>query len=78
MWTLVIGAFESGVGVGLSSCLAGRANMVVCIVITSTELTFDLVPANCGVVSKALAGIALAVGIRISICSTPYLYGFNK
>ena len=31
VWTLTIGAFESGVGAGLSSCLVGRANMVVCV-----------------------------------------------
>ena len=77
-WNLAIGAFESGVGAGLSSSLAGRANMVACVVITSTELTFDLLSANCGVVSKALAGIALAVGLGISVCSTSCLYCSNK
>ena len=76
--TLAIGAFESGVGAGLSSCLAGRANMVACVVFTSTKLTFDLLSANCGVVSKAVAVIALAVGLGVSICSTPCLYCSNK
>ena len=78
VWALAIGAFESGVRAGLSSCLAGRADMVACVVITSTELTSDLLSANCGVVSKALAGIALAVGLGISVCSTPCLYCSNK
>ena len=77
VWTLAIGAFESGMGAGLSSCLAGRAHMVACVVITSTELTFDLLSANCGVVSKALAGIALAVGLGVSVCSTLCLYCSN-
>ena len=78
MWTLVIGEFESGVGAGLSSCLAGRANMVECVVITSTELTSDHLSANCGVVSKALARIALAVGLGIFVGSTSCLYCSNK
>ena len=78
VWILAIGAFESSVRAGLSSCLAGRANMVACVVITSTELTSDLFPANCGVVSKALAGIALAVGLGISVCSRSCLYCSNK
>ena len=78
VWTLAIGAFESGVGAGLSSCLAGRANMVACVVITSTELTSDHLSANCGVLSKDLAGIALAVGLGISVCSTSCLYCSNK
>ena len=72
--TLAVGAFESGVGTGLSSCLAGRADMVACVVFTSTELASDLLSANCGVVSKALAGIALAVGLCVSVCSTACLY----
>ena len=42
VWTLAVGQFESGKGAGLSSCLAGRANMVAYIVITSTELTSKL------------------------------------
>ena len=74
MWTLVIGTFESGMGAGLSSCLAGRADMVASVVFPSTELTSDLLSANYGVVSKTLAGIALAVGLCISVCSTPCLY----
>ena len=78
MWTLAIGAFESGVGAGLSSCLAGRADMVACIVFTSTELASDLLSVNCRVVCKALAGIALAVELCVSVCSTPCLSCSNK
>ena len=48
-------------GAGLSSGLAGRTDMVACVVFSSTELTSDLLSANCGVVSKILAGIALAI-----------------
>ena len=73
-----VGAFENSVGAVLSSDLAGGANMVACVVFTSTELTSDLLSANCGVVSKALAGIALAVGLCVSVCSTPCLYSSNK
>ena len=78
MWTLAIGAFESSVGAGLSSGLAGRTDMVACVVFPSTELTSDLLSANCGVVSKALAGVALAVGLGVSVCSTSGLYCSNK
>ena len=74
VWALAIGAFESSVGAGLSSCLAGRADMVACVVFTSTELASDLLSANCVVVCKALAGIALAVGLCVSVCSTACLY----
>ena len=52
--------------------------MVECVVITSTKLTFDLLSANCGVVSNALAGIALAIGLGVSVCSTPFLDCYNK
>ena len=52
--------------------------MVVCVVITSTELRSDHLSANYGVVSKAQAGIALAVGLAISVCSTSCLYCSNK
>ena len=76
--TLAVGAFESGVGAGLSSCLAGRADVMVCVVFPSTELTFDFLSAYCGMVSKALAGIALAVRLCISVCSTSCLYCSNK
>ena len=78
VWTLAIGAFESGVGAGLSSCLAGRADMMACVVFPSTELTFDFLSAHCGVVSNTLAGIALAVRLCVSVCSTPCLYCSNK
>ena len=67
-------AHLSGMGAGLSSCLAGRADMVACVVFTSTELASDLLSAYSGVVSKALAGIALAVGLCVSVCSTAYLH----
>ena len=46
VWTLAIGAFESGMGTGLSSCLAGRADMVAGVVFNSTELASDLLSAN--------------------------------
>ena len=78
VWALAIGAFESSVGAGLSSCLAGRADMVAGVVFTSTEQASDLLSANCGVVSKALAGIALAVGLGISVFSTSCLNCSNK
>ena len=78
MWTLAIGAFESSVGAGFFCGLAGRPDMVVCVVFPSTELTSDLLSANCRVVSKALAGIALAVGLGVSVCSTSGLYCSNK
>ena len=78
MWTLAVGAFESGVRAGHSSYLAGGADMVACVVVPSTELTSDLLSANCGVVTNALAGIALAVGLCISVCSTPCLHCSNK
>ena len=78
MWYLAVGAFENSVGAVLSSDLAGGADMVACVVLASTELTSDLLSTNCGVVSKALAGIALAVGLFVSVCSTPSLYSSNK
>ena len=78
VWTLAVGAFESCVRAVLSSCMVGRADMVACIVFPSTELTSDLCSANCRVVSKALAGIALAVGLGVSVCSTSGLYCSNK
>ena len=71
LWTMAVGAFESGVRAGLSSCLAGGADMVACVVFPSTELASDLLSANCGVVTKALAGIALAVGLCISTSGKP-------
>ena len=78
MWNLAVGAFESGMGAGLSSCLAGRADRVVCVLFNSTELASDLLSANCGVVFKALVGIALAVGLCISVCRTACLYCSKK
>ena len=78
VWSLAVGAFENSMGAVLSCNLAGRADMVAGVVPTSTELTSDLLSADCGVVSKALAGIALVVGLGISVCSTPCLYCSNK
>ena len=78
VWTLAIGTFECSVGAGLSTCLAGREDMVACVVFPSTELASDFLSTNCEVVSKTLAGIALAVGLCISVCSTPCLYCSNK
>ena len=49
--TLAIGTFECSVGAGLSSCLAGRADMVACVVFPSTELATDFLSANCGVIT---------------------------
>ena len=42
--------------------------MVACVVITSTELTFDLLSANCGEVSKALAGIVTGATVERRGC----------
>ena len=76
--SLAIGTLEYCMEAGLSSCLSGGAGVEVCVVFTGTELASNLLPADCGVVSKALAGIALAVGLGISVCSTPCLYCSNK
>ena len=76
--SLAVGEFENSVGAVLSSDLAGGANMVACIVFSSTELTSDLLSTNYGVVSKALAGIALAIGLCVSVCSTHCLYCSNE
>ena len=76
--SLAIGTLEYCMSAGLSSCLASGAGVEVCVVFTSTELASNLLPAYCGVVSIALAGIALAVGLCISVCSTPCLNCSNK
>ena len=76
--SLVIGAFGNGVGAGLSSHLSGGADVVACIVFSSTELATNLLTANCGVVSKTLSGITLAIGLCISVCCTPCLHYSNK
>ena len=76
--SLAVSAFENSMGVVLSCNLAGREDMLAGVVRTSTKLTSDLLSANCGVVYKALVGIALAVGLFVSVCSTPYLYSSNK
>ena len=78
VWSLAVGVFENSVGAVLSCNLAGRADMVAFVVLTSRELTFVLLFTNCGVVSKDLVGIALAIGLYVSVCSTPCLYSSNK
>lgn len=78
VWSLAVGTLEDCVGAGLSSCLAGRADMQASVVFTSTKLALYLFSANCGVVSKSLAGIALAVGLCVSVGSTSCLYCSNK
>jgi hypothetical protein len=52
--------------------------MLASVVFTSTELALYLLPANSGMVSIALAGIALAVGLSISVGSTTSLYCSNQ
>ena len=76
--SLAISTLEYCVGAGLSGCLASGAGVEACVVFTSTELASNLLPADCVMVSIALAGIALAVGLGISVCSTPCLYCSNK
>ena len=76
--SLVIGRLEYCLGAELSSCLASGAGVKACVVFTSTELASNLLSADCGVVSKALVGIALAIGLGISVCSSPCLYCSNK
>ena len=76
--SLAIGTFEYCVGAGLSSCLASSAAVEACVVFTSTELASNLLPADRGVVTIALAGIALAVGLCVSVSSTPCLNYSNK
>ena len=71
--SLAIGTYEYCVGAGLSGCLASAAGVEACVVFTSTELASNLLPANRGMVSIALAGIALAVGLCVSVSSTPCL-----
>ena len=76
--SLVIGTLEYCVGAGLSGCLASGAGVEACVVLTSTELALYLLPADCGMVSIALAGISLAIGLCISVSSTPCLNCSNK
>ena len=76
--SLAIGTLEYCVGTGLSSCLASGAGVDACVVFTSTELASNFLPTNCGMVTIALAGIALAVGLCISVSSTPCLNCSNK
>ena len=76
VYTLAVGAFQSGVRAGLSSCLAGGADMVACVVFPSTELTFDLLSANCRVVTKpwqALHWLLGCVSLYVAhlICTAP-------
>ena len=76
--SLAIGTLEYSMGAGLSSCQASGAGVEACVVFSSIELTSNLHPADCGVVSKALVGIALAVELGISVCSTLCLHCSNK
>ena len=71
--SLAIGTLEYCVAARLSSCLTSGAGVEACVVFTSTELASNLRSADCGMVSIALAGIALAVGLCISVSSTPCL-----
>ena len=76
--SLAIATLEYCVGAGLSGCLGSGAGVEACVVFTSTELASNLLPTNCGMVTRALAGIALAVGLCISVSSTPCLNCSNK
>ena len=76
--SLAIGIPEYCVGAGLSGCLASGAAVEACVVFTSTKLASNLLPAKCGMVTIALAGIALAVGLCVSVSSTPCLNCSNK
>ena len=75
---LAIGTLEYCEGAGLSGCLASGAGVEACVVSTSTELASNLLPANCGMISIALAGIVLAVGLCIAVSNTPCLNCSNK
>ena len=71
MWSLAVGTLEDSVGAGLASDLACGANMESGVVVTSTQLASDFLPADCRVVSIALASIALAIGLGVSVgCTT--------
>ena len=76
--SLAIGTLEYCVGAGLSSCLASATGVEAYVVFTSTELASNLLLANGGMVSIALAGIALAVGLCVSVSGTPCLNCSNK
>ena len=76
--SLAFGTLEYCMGAGLSSCLASSAGVEACVVFTSTELASNLLPVDCGMVSIALAGIALAVGLCVSVSSAPCLNCSNK
>lgn len=47
VWSLAVGTLKNSVGAGLSSCVAGGADMEASIVFTSTKLASKLLPANC-------------------------------
>ena len=51
--SLAIGTLECCVGAGLCSSLASSASVEACVVFTSTELTLNLLPADCGVVFQS-------------------------
>ena len=46
MWFLAIGTLEDSVGARLAGSLAGGAGVEASVVVTSTELTFDLLSAD--------------------------------
>ena len=76
--SLAFGTLEYQVGAGLSSCLESGIGVEVCVVFTSTELASNRLSANCGMVTIALAGTALAVGLYNSVRCTPCLNFSNK
>ena len=76
--SLAIGTLEYCVGAGLSGCQASGSGVVACVVFNGPELVSNLLPANCGMVTIALAGIVLAVGLCIFVSSTPCLNCSNK
>ena len=78
MWFLAIGAFEDSVGAGLACGLACGAHVLTCVVVTSTQLASGPLPADCGMVSVALAGVALAVGLGVAVGCTTCLYSSNQ
>ena len=78
VWFLAVGAFEDSVRAGLACGLACGAYVLASVVVTSTQLASGLLPADCGMVSVALTGIALAVGLGIAVGCTTCLYSSNQ
>ena len=65
-------------GAGLARGLACGACVLASVVVTSTQLASGLLSADCGMVSVALAGIALAVGLGVLVGCTTCLYSSNQ